>query len=92
MSKHALRVSARAFPHAESIILSAGGAESIILSACAESIILSAGGAESMILSVRAESIILSAGGTEQWAMTAMQWAVGQCNCYGTIDSTIGSG
>ncbi len=44
---------------AESIILSAGGAESMILSACAESMILSAPRAESMILSARAESIIL---------------------------------
>ncbi len=49
--KHALRVSAQACPHAEIIILSAGGAESMILSACAESMILSALPAESMILS-----------------------------------------
>jgi hypothetical protein len=34
--KRALRVSGRACPHAESIILSAGGAESMILSAHAE--------------------------------------------------------
>jgi hypothetical protein len=37
--------------YAESIILSALLAESMILSACAESIILSVGGAESMMLS-----------------------------------------
>ncbi len=49
----ALRVSARACPHAESIILSAGGAESMILSARAEGIILSAPTAESMICSER---------------------------------------
>jgi hypothetical protein len=52
-------------PYVESIILSAGGAESMILSERAESIILSALPAESMILSAilsrRAESIILSA-------------------------------
>ncbi len=59
--KRALRVSARACPRDESIILSAGGAESMILLARAESIILSTGGAESMILSTCAESIILSA-------------------------------
>ncbi len=58
--ERALRGSARAY-RAESIILSAGGGESMILSACAESIILSAGGAERMILSMCAESIILSA-------------------------------
>jgi hypothetical protein len=49
--ERALRVSGRACPHAESIILSAGGAESMILSARAESIILSVLPAESMILS-----------------------------------------
>jgi hypothetical protein len=54
----ALRGSALAC-RAESIILSAGGAESIILSTQAESIILSAGGAESMILSTCAESIMV---------------------------------
>jgi hypothetical protein len=46
--------------HAESIILLAGGAESMMLSACAESMILSALPAESMILSACAESMILS--------------------------------
>ncbi len=40
--ERALRVSGRACPHAESFILSAGGAESMILSSHAESIILSA--------------------------------------------------
>ena len=45
----ALRVSARACPHAESIILSAGGTESMMLSAWAESIILSAPPTESML-------------------------------------------
>jgi hypothetical protein len=49
--KHALRVSGQVCPHTESIILSAGGAESMIISSCAESIILSAPLAESMILS-----------------------------------------
>ncbi len=51
--KHALRVSTQACPHAESIILSAGGTESMILSARAESTILSVPPAESMILSQR---------------------------------------
>jgi hypothetical protein len=51
--KRALRVSGRACPHAESIILSASSAESMILSACAGNIILSAQPAESMILSQR---------------------------------------
>ncbi len=66
---------------AESIILSAPPAESMMLSdqghapaltlrallsaGGAESIILSVGSAESMMLSASAESIILSAGGTE---------------------------
>jgi hypothetical protein len=45
---------------AESIILLAGCAESMMLSASAESIILSAGGTESMMLSP-AESMMLSA-------------------------------
>jgi hypothetical protein len=49
--ERALRVSGRACPHAESIILSAGGAESMLLSSCAESIILSVLPTESMILS-----------------------------------------
>ncbi len=49
----ALRVGGRACPHAESIILSAGGAESMILSARVESIVLSLPLAESMILSQR---------------------------------------
>ncbi len=49
----ALRVSGQACPHAESIILSANGAENMILSARAESIILSAPPAKSMILSQR---------------------------------------
>ncbi len=49
----ALRVSGRACPHAESIILSADGAENMILSSRTESIILSAPPAESMILSQR---------------------------------------
>jgi hypothetical protein len=44
----------------ESIILSVGGAESMMLSASAKSIILSAGGAESMMISP-AESLMLSA-------------------------------
>ncbi len=48
--EHALRVSARACPQAESIILSAGGTESMVLLVRAESIALSAGGAESVIL------------------------------------------
>ncbi len=51
--ERALRVSGQACLHAESIIFSAGGAESMILSAHAESIILSALPAESMILSQR---------------------------------------
>ncbi len=51
--EHALRVSSQACPHAENIILSAGGTESMILSARAESIILSVPPAESMILSKR---------------------------------------
>jgi hypothetical protein len=51
LQEHALRVSGQASPHAESIILSAGGAESMMLSVRAESIILSAPPAESMILS-----------------------------------------
>jgi hypothetical protein len=38
--EHALRVSTQACTYAESIILSAGGTEIMILSACAESIIL----------------------------------------------------
>ena len=59
-----LRGSARAC-QAESTILSAGGAESKILSSRAESIILSAGSTESMILSMRSESIILSTLPTE---------------------------
>jgi hypothetical protein len=45
---------------AESIIVSAGGAERMTLSACTDSIILSAGGAESMML-LPAESLMLSA-------------------------------
>jgi hypothetical protein len=52
-ARASLRVSGRACPHAESIILSAGGTESMVLSAHAESIILSALPAESMILSQR---------------------------------------
>ncbi len=48
--KRALRVSGQACPHAESIILTAGGTESMILSLRAEGIILSAPPAESMIL------------------------------------------
>jgi hypothetical protein len=53
LCERALRVSGQACPHAERIILSAGGAESMILSARAESIILSVLPAESMILSQR---------------------------------------
>jgi hypothetical protein len=53
LHKRALRVSGQVCPHAESIILTAGGTESMILSACVESIILSAPPAESMILSQR---------------------------------------
>ncbi len=49
--------------------LSVGGAESMILSACAESIILSAPPAESMIFSALPE---------RQWATPAMQWAAGR--------------
>ncbi len=49
--EHALLDSGRACPHAESIILSVGGTESMILSAPAESIILSAPPTETMILS-----------------------------------------
>jgi hypothetical protein len=49
--KHALRFSGQACNHAGSIILSAGSAESIILSARAKSIILPAPPAESMMLS-----------------------------------------
>ncbi len=45
---------------AEKIILSACGAESMMLSASAESIILSVGGAESMML-LPAESLMLTA-------------------------------
>jgi hypothetical protein len=45
----------------ESITLSTGGADSMMLSARIESIILSAPSAESMMLSARTESIILSA-------------------------------
>jgi hypothetical protein len=45
---------------AESIILAAGSAESMMLSASTESIILSAGGAESMML-LPAGSMMLSA-------------------------------
>ncbi len=45
---------------AESTILSAGGAESMMLSVSAESIILSAGGAEGMML-LPTESLMLSA-------------------------------
>ncbi len=48
-----LRISSLACPHAESIILSAGGAESMILSVRDESIILSEPPTESMILSQR---------------------------------------
>jgi hypothetical protein len=44
----------------EGIILSAGGAESTMLSASAEIIILSAGGTESMML-LPAKSLMLSA-------------------------------
>jgi hypothetical protein len=44
----------------EGIILSAGGAESMMVSARFESIILSAGGAESMML-LPAENLMLSA-------------------------------
>ncbi len=55
--KRALRVSSQACPHAESIILSAGGAESMIPSLRAESIILSAPPTESMILSQRSSRI-----------------------------------
>ncbi len=51
--EHALRVSGHACPHTESILLSAGGAESMILSARAESIILLLLPAESMIFSQR---------------------------------------
>ncbi len=47
--------------HAESIILSLGGAESMMLSERAES----------MILSARAESIILSAGCAENMMLSA---------------------
>ncbi len=46
--------------HAESIILSAGGAESMMLSTCAENVILSDQPTEGMILSGHPESIILS--------------------------------
>jgi large subunit ribosomal protein L15 len=53
LCKRALRVSHQACPHVESIILSAGISESMILSARAKSIILSAPPAESMILSQR---------------------------------------
>jgi hypothetical protein len=71
--KHALRVIAQACHQAERIILSAGGAESRILSARAVSIILSADGTESMLLSMRAESIILSVGGAESMMLSAPQ-------------------
>jgi hypothetical protein len=50
-------------------MLSAGGAETIMLSAHAESIILC--GAESSILSVHAESIILSAPPIENMILEA---------------------
>ena len=82
----ALRVSGQACPHAESIILSAGGAETMMLSARGhahvltlrallraggtDSIILSVGGVESMMLSARAESIILSVGGAESMMLS----------------------
>ncbi len=42
----------------KSIILSAGGAESMMLSACAESMIVSAGPADSMIISVPFDHVI----------------------------------
>jgi hypothetical protein len=60
---HAHALTLRALLHmggTESIILLAGGAKSMMLSASAESIILSAGGTESMIL-LPAESMMLSA-------------------------------
>ncbi len=72
--------------HAESIILSAGGAESMILSMCAESIILSVSPAESVMLSAlpackhslrgstracQAESIVLSASSVESMILSA---------------------
>jgi hypothetical protein len=56
---------------AESIILSEGGAESMMLLAPFESIILSEPPAESMILSERTESIILSAPPAENMMLTA---------------------
>ncbi len=51
--ERSLRVSGQACPHAESIILSVGSIESMMLSARDESIILSAPPTESMILSQR---------------------------------------
>ncbi len=60
---HARALTLRALLRAggtESIILSVGDAESMMLSASAESIIPSAGGAESMML-LPAESMMLSA-------------------------------
>ncbi len=71
--KPALRVSAQACPQADSIILSAGGAASMVLSARAESIVLSAGEAESVILSTRADIIILSAPLAESMMLSAPQ-------------------
>ncbi len=60
---HALTLRALLCPGwAESIILSAGSTEIMMLSASAESIILSAGGAESMML-LPAESMMLSVWG-----------------------------
>jgi hypothetical protein len=59
----------QACPHAESIILLAGSAESMILSAHAESIIL---------LALPAESMILSALPKRQWATPTAQWAAGR--------------
>jgi hypothetical protein len=70
--KRVPRGSARAC-QADSIILSAGGAESKILSSRAESIILSVGSAESMILSTSAESIILSAPPAASMMLSAPQ-------------------
>jgi hypothetical protein len=81
-----LRVNARACPRAESIILSAGGTESMVLSARAESIILSAGGTASMILSTRAESIILSAPLAENMMLSAPQKHCHQSVCFCTPD------
>ncbi len=72
-------------------VVSAGGAESIILSAGnAESMILSAGGAESMMLSdtlsagaESAESIILSALPTESMIMDSAVWMCYYSNSRG---------